>query len=279
MDIEYNVSLHFQVLYEIANMQYGNHINISFNFLEEPKNEYDFAFGFLEQNSCYGGNPALNATCFTVFQNKFGDLQGEFIFDFYQYKTPPRYNGVIVGELIKRNGIFLKNNNQPYTSKDPCWTHSSGIPFTSAFYNSTFCCTKFSKVSASFTTVATTPTAPPTTSTTSPSPNSESNIIGTPCLNEDFIKNWLDTLFVVDTSNAMTRTGLKEMAAEIVTDMNGFTFRQNGNYFRTAIIYYATGVQIYYQLSESTTLEAFADHMFSLSNFLDPNDGGGNVQG
>jgi hypothetical protein len=237
---------------------YGDQINMSFAIIEGPKYSYYYNFALLKEGACQGNSSVLQTTCTSTLytgQGDFRDIQAEFIFEFYSdpFGKKPDYNGVIVGELIKRNGIYLKNNNQPYTPSDPCWRVSSGVPFTSSTYNASFCCTKF------------------------PKPIFNGNSIGSPCSN-DTSKAWLDIVFVVDISNAMTQQELDEMSRQIVIHMEDFTFGQIGNHtIRTAIISYATDVTVFYQLTDSTTFEAFVGYMLSLSE--EPNDDGGNVQG
>uniref|UniRef100_A0A914YRU3 Uncharacterized protein n=1 Tax=Panagrolaimus superbus TaxID=310955 RepID=A0A914YRU3_9BILA len=126
-------------------------------------------------------------------------------------------------------------------------------------------------------------TPPPniTRPTQTPKPPSDprSNAVGTEC-SSDVSKAWLDVVFVVDTSNAMSSRDLLELSGEIATFMKPFTFGQNGNHTtRAAIITYATNVNTKYNLTDVTTFSAFQSAIFKLHNYANPDDNGGNVQG
>jgi hypothetical protein len=111
---------------------------------------------------------------------------------------------------------------------------------------------------------------------TKPAIDSRSNAIGLPCSN-DTTKAWLDIAFVIDTSKAMPKTALKQVAAQISTYMQDFTFAQIGDHtVRAAIIGYASNVTTYYNLTDTTNYDDFVDALFNLA---DSDDSGGNVQG
>uniref|UniRef100_A0AC34FYW3 Uncharacterized protein n=1 Tax=Panagrolaimus sp. ES5 TaxID=591445 RepID=A0AC34FYW3_9BILA len=126
-------------------------------------------------------------------------------------------------------------------------------------------------------------TPPPniTRPTQAPTPSSDprSNAIGTECSSE-VSKAWLDIVFVVDTSNAMTSRDLLELSGEIATFIKPFTFGQNGNHTtRAAIVTYATNVETRNSLTDFATFSAFQSAIFKLHNYANPDDSGGNVQG
>uniref|UniRef100_A0A914QSP2 Uncharacterized protein n=1 Tax=Panagrolaimus davidi TaxID=227884 RepID=A0A914QSP2_9BILA len=54
------------------------------------------------------------------------------------------YKRIIVGELIRRNGIFYKDDSIPYTVTDPCFKRTYTIPYSNnATAETEFCCTLF----------------------------------------------------------------------------------------------------------------------------------------
>jgi alpha-tectorin len=117
--------------------------------------------------------------------------------------------------------------------------------------------------------------APPTQVPSDP----RSDAFGTEC-SSDVSQAWMDVVFVVDTSNAMSSRDLLELSGEITTFMKPFTFGQNGNHTtRAAIITYATNVETRYTLNDVTTFAAFQSAIFKLHNYANPDDSGGNVQG
>jgi hypothetical protein len=58
-----------------------------------------------------------------------GDFQLDLVVS-YNFLDSSDYEGAIkVGELIRRNGMYYKNSNVPYTSIDPCWTYNGSVPY------------------------------------------------------------------------------------------------------------------------------------------------------
>uniref|UniRef100_A0A914YE58 Uncharacterized protein n=1 Tax=Panagrolaimus superbus TaxID=310955 RepID=A0A914YE58_9BILA len=54
------------------------------------------------------------------------------------------YGKVITGELIRRNGIFYKDDSIPYTVSDPCFKLTYAIPYyNNVTVETEFCCTLF----------------------------------------------------------------------------------------------------------------------------------------
>uniref|UniRef100_A0AC34FUC6 Uncharacterized protein n=1 Tax=Panagrolaimus sp. ES5 TaxID=591445 RepID=A0AC34FUC6_9BILA len=54
------------------------------------------------------------------------------------------YAKIIAGELIRRNGIFYKDDSIPYTVADPCYKLSYVTPYyNNATVETEFCCTLF----------------------------------------------------------------------------------------------------------------------------------------
>jgi hypothetical protein len=114
---------------------------------------------------------------------------------------------------------------------------------------------------------------------TKPAIDSRPNAIGLPCSN-DTTKAWLDIAFVIDTSTAMSKTALKQLAGDISTYMQDFTFAQKGDHtVRAAIIGYASNVTTYYNLIDTTNYDDFVDALFNLADYGNSDDSGGNVQG
>ena len=106
-----------------------------------------------------------------------------------------------------------------------------------------------------------------------------SDAIGTAC-STNTSNAWLDVVFVVDTSSAMSSRDLLELGGEIATFMHGFTFGQSGDHTtRAAIVTYATEVYSQYNLTDTTTFLAFEQAILKLQNYANPDDNGGNVQG
>lgn len=94
-----------------------------------------------------------------TYENKIGsctielpnsiDFQYEMVFVYEK-----KWEGIIVGELIRRNGTFFRNKDVPYTLENPCWNNTSNNPnlaydFKNGRIESSFCCTKFAYKSTS----------------------------------------------------------------------------------------------------------------------------------
>lgn len=123
------------------------------------------------------------------------------------------------------------------------------------------------------------PTPAPTQAPSQSPSDPRSDAYGTEC-STDVSKAWVDVVFVVDTSNAMSSRDLLELSGEITTFMKSFTFGQNGDHTtRAAIITYATNVETRYTLNDVTTFAAFQSAIFKLRSYANPDDSGGNVQG
>jgi alpha-tectorin len=122
-------------------------------------------------------------------------------------------------------------------------------------------------------------TPPPVTRPTQPPSDPRSDAVGTEC-SSDVSKAWLDVVFVIDTSSAMSSRDLLELSGEIATFMSKFNFGQNGDHTtRAAIVTYATEVEYRYNLTDVTTEAAFKSAILKLRNYANPGDNGGNVQG
>jgi hypothetical protein len=276
IDDEKNINLDLHITYFVKKVD--SNTNITLYVFIDTVREINYTYRFYASNTilCDGNSSMLLLNCGYIIYGT-NDLLWNFMYSFY-IQGGQNYNGIILGEIIRRNGNFYKSNYKPYTTDDRCITKSSGVPFETAAYNTTFCCTKFKQdpVSTPSTTTATTTTVPLTTTTLKPAIDPQSNAIGLPCSN-DTTKAWLDIAFVIDTSQAMSKTALKQLAAEISTYMQDFTFAQIGDHtVRAAIIGYASNVTTYYNLTDTTNYDDFVDALFNLA---DSDDSGGNVQG
>jgi alpha-tectorin len=109
-----------------------------------------------------------------------------------------------------------------------------------------------------------------------------SDEIGTEC-SSNVTQAWLDVMFVIDTSSAMSSRDLLELSGEIATFMKSFNFGQsndpNSHTTRAGIVTYATGVESRYNLTDVTDEKAWRSEILKLRNFANPNDNGANVQG
>uniref|UniRef100_A0A914Y3N7 VWFA domain-containing protein n=1 Tax=Panagrolaimus superbus TaxID=310955 RepID=A0A914Y3N7_9BILA len=173
------------------------------------------------------------------------NFQYEFLFDFITNEY--QMEGVFLGELIGRN--------------DPCWIKNSNVPFTDATYSTYFCCTNFGDA--------------PTTTT--PPPSSDP-VNGTLC-SSDTTSAWLDVVFVVDISSAMSTSNLNTLSGEIASQMLSFNIGSKGNHTtRAGIVLYATNATIFYHLSDTTNFNDFENKLTSLSDQQNSGDSRVNVQ-
>uniref|UniRef100_A0A914PMA7 VWFA domain-containing protein n=1 Tax=Panagrolaimus davidi TaxID=227884 RepID=A0A914PMA7_9BILA len=215
------------------------------------------------------------------------DFQYEFVFFYYD----PDDWFVPIGELIRRNGIFVKDINIPYTPESPCWTRSGEVILSfrnvDLAYNSTFCCKNFEAIT--LTTLAQTKTTSdillsststlPSPSSLLPTNNPNLNLSGTQCSTKTS-EAWLDIIFVIDTAAAMSHLKLKKLSGEIATTLQYFTFDQNGDHtIRAALVIYGSNITTLFEFNNVTTFSQFEIALFSLFNHYNPYDSGSNVYG
>uniref|UniRef100_A0A914PSS5 VWFA domain-containing protein n=1 Tax=Panagrolaimus davidi TaxID=227884 RepID=A0A914PSS5_9BILA len=106
-----------------------------------------------------------------------------------------------------------------------------------------------------------------------------SNAIGYSCSNET-TQSWLDIVFVIDTSDAMSRRNFNALVGQIATFMQPFTFGQTEKHtIRVAVITYGINVVEQYLLTDTTNFENFIDFLFDLSFNLQFDENGANAQG
>uniref|UniRef100_A0A914P5F6 Uncharacterized protein n=1 Tax=Panagrolaimus davidi TaxID=227884 RepID=A0A914P5F6_9BILA len=110
-------------------------LNISVtNFKSFRDDNYKFMC-MLSDTSCTGDNSNPFSNCSFTFPTN--DFRFDMSFIFEHYST-------LATKLIRRNKIFFKEGNIPFTQADPCWNQTSPIPFGKGTKSETkFCCTKF----------------------------------------------------------------------------------------------------------------------------------------
>uniref|UniRef100_A0AC34F691 Uncharacterized protein n=1 Tax=Panagrolaimus sp. ES5 TaxID=591445 RepID=A0AC34F691_9BILA len=108
---------------------------------------------FVVNGTCRGNKWSWNSSCFFYFPT------GDFQFNNYvSWGT-----STTVAKLIRRNGIFLKDNNLPFTSADPCWTKTYQTPYGGTYPTITqtkLCCNRFKSFPATTTVPQTTTSIP-----------------------------------------------------------------------------------------------------------------------
>uniref|UniRef100_A0AC34F120 Uncharacterized protein n=1 Tax=Panagrolaimus sp. ES5 TaxID=591445 RepID=A0AC34F120_9BILA len=106
--------------------------------LIEYPGKYDFRYGPLKPDGC----EEYNQNCSLTFPPE------DFQIEFWSYIW--LFEDMNVGELIRRNGQFFKNDNSVYSPEDPCWTNSDDMILkndgSSGRYDATFCCVNFVKL-------------------------------------------------------------------------------------------------------------------------------------
>uniref|UniRef100_A0AC34GBY3 Uncharacterized protein n=1 Tax=Panagrolaimus sp. ES5 TaxID=591445 RepID=A0AC34GBY3_9BILA len=90
---------------------------------------------------CSGDNYSPNSNCTFILPSNY-DFQRDMIIDV------GNYGALIIGQLIRRNGMYFKNVNIPYTPTDPCWNIvtpvQSGFQVEkSSIVHASLCCTRF----------------------------------------------------------------------------------------------------------------------------------------
>uniref|UniRef100_A0A914YD97 VWFA domain-containing protein n=1 Tax=Panagrolaimus superbus TaxID=310955 RepID=A0A914YD97_9BILA len=211
---------------------------------------------------------------------EFDNFQYEFIF------ACTGWEDITVGELIKRNGVFVRDINIPFTSANPCWTKKGEIHiFDTNLYNASFCCKTFDNdipittPTATSSSIFSTKLMTLTTGTTSlPSTNSPTtNSYGTLC-STNTSQAWLDIIFIVDIAFSMSTKNLQQMSGEIATVLQSFTFNQNGEHTtRAGIIIYGSEFATLYELNNVTNFVGFEKVFLSLFKYYDPYDYDSNV--
>ena len=131
--------INFTVYYEISDTG----INMTVSNLTSIYEEFVYDFGPLhESRFCVGSNEAPDSKCSIEFPD--GDFQYDMVFSFSFNPDPwQAIQGGIVGELARRNGTFVRNGNQIYTPKSPCWTKTGSFLVSNYIGDSSFCCTLF----------------------------------------------------------------------------------------------------------------------------------------
>uniref|UniRef100_A0A914ZEM9 Uncharacterized protein n=1 Tax=Panagrolaimus superbus TaxID=310955 RepID=A0A914ZEM9_9BILA len=124
----------------IANLNATFHVimealNISvIGFKSSRGGNYKF-MAMIGDTSCNGNSDDVFSNCSFSFPTNDFRFDMSFIFDHYS---------TIATKLIRRNKIFFKDGNVPFTPADPCWKNTSPIPFGKGTVSKTkFCCTKF----------------------------------------------------------------------------------------------------------------------------------------
>lgn len=108
---------------------------------------------------CVGNSGSPQSFCAFYFPDDTEDIKFNFLIDFEWADQNDDIYGfyATAGILARRNGIFLKDDNSLFTSKNPCWKKSAEIAYgNGANFESSFCCTSFK--SASHPTVSPSPT-------------------------------------------------------------------------------------------------------------------------
>uniref|UniRef100_A0AC34F4S4 VWFA domain-containing protein n=1 Tax=Panagrolaimus sp. ES5 TaxID=591445 RepID=A0AC34F4S4_9BILA len=90
---------------------------------------------------CSGDNDSPYSNCTFIFPSNY-DFQSDMIIDmgYYDY--------IIIGQLIRRNGMYFKNDNISFTPMDPCWNTVTPVPYgyqveKSSVVQASLCCTRF----------------------------------------------------------------------------------------------------------------------------------------
>uniref|UniRef100_A0A914PIZ7 Uncharacterized protein n=1 Tax=Panagrolaimus davidi TaxID=227884 RepID=A0A914PIZ7_9BILA len=132
---------------------------------DAPKVAYQYFLKFNEDKICEGSQKVHARICtykLPFFQE---DFEMDLRFAFFTDAQSPIMT--TIGGLKRRNGIWLKAGNSPFTPKKPCSYHNSTLPFISATSEASLCCIKFKNPTTTSTTTTTTP-APETTATAVP---------------------------------------------------------------------------------------------------------------
>jgi hypothetical protein len=172
--LEYETNGRISYQFEEVNVQFSVHYTVTFDgqlkmeisIEDAPKVAYQYFLKFNEDKICEGSQKVHARTCtykLPFFQEDFEmDLRFAFFTD-----APPIMT--TIGGLKRRNGIWLKAGNAPFTPKKPCSYHNSTLPFIYATSEASFCCTKFKNpTTTSTTTTTTTTTTPASEATTTP---------------------------------------------------------------------------------------------------------------
>jgi hypothetical protein len=158
------VNVRFAVHYVIT---FDGQLRMEINMLEVPKVTYQYFLKFNEQKICEGSEKIPARTCTYKLPFFKEDFEMDLRFAFFTTDTVPIMTPI--GQLKRRNGIWLKAGNVLFTPKEPCSTHVSTLPFIYATSESSFCCKKFKNpTTTTSTTTTTTTTTPATTTTTTP---------------------------------------------------------------------------------------------------------------
>uniref|UniRef100_A0AC35GFB9 VWFA domain-containing protein n=1 Tax=Panagrolaimus sp. PS1159 TaxID=55785 RepID=A0AC35GFB9_9BILA len=95
----------------------------------------------------------------------------------------------------------------------------------------------------------------------SPTDDPRSNAVGYLCSNETS-QAWLHIVFVIDTSDAMSRRNFNALVGQISTFMQPFTFGQTEKHtIRVAVITYGINVVERYLLTDTTDFDNFIDFL------------------
>ena len=131
--------VNFTVIYDISEVG----INMTVSNLTTVFEDFTYYFGPLnEVGFCVGTREASDSNCSIEFPD--GDFQYDMIFSFSNSADSGNsIQGNIVGELARRNGIFVRSGNQVYTNESTCWIRSGEVAITHQTSDSSFCCTAF----------------------------------------------------------------------------------------------------------------------------------------
>ena len=131
--------VNFTVIYDISetgiNMTVSNFTTVfeDFTYYFGPLNEVGF---------CIGTREASDSNCTIEFPD--GDFQYDMIFSISNSADSGNsIQGNIVGELARRNGIFVRSGNQVYTNESTCWERIGPVLISNKNGESSFCCTAF----------------------------------------------------------------------------------------------------------------------------------------
>uniref|UniRef100_A0AC34GNA5 Uncharacterized protein n=1 Tax=Panagrolaimus sp. ES5 TaxID=591445 RepID=A0AC34GNA5_9BILA len=143
--LEYETNGTISYSFEEVNVRFAVHYVITFdgqlrmeiNMLQVPKVSYQYFLKFNEQKICEGSAAISARTCTYKLPFFNDDFEMDLRFAFYTTNGVPIM--IPIGELKKRNGIWLKAGNVLFTPKEPCSTHASTLPFIYATSESSFC--------------------------------------------------------------------------------------------------------------------------------------------
>jgi hypothetical protein len=165
--LEYETNGRISYQFEEVNVKFNVHYTVTFdgqlkmeiNIEDAPKVAYQYFLKFNEDKICEGSQKVHARTCIYKLPFFQEDFEMDIRFAFFTDAQSPIMT--TIGGLNRRNGIWLKAGNSPFTPKKPCSYHNSTLPFIYATSEASFCCSKFKNPTTTSTTTTTTTTPAP----------------------------------------------------------------------------------------------------------------------